>query len=63
MIKVNFEAKIVATEKYGEIAYDKLVIATGATLILPLIPGIDLKGVMTFKTEEDLRKIMALQKL
>ena len=58
--KVNFDAKTVATEKNGGISYEKLIIATGATPILPPIEGHDLKGVMTFKTETDLKKIMGL---
>ncbi|MCK5036017.1 MAG: FAD-dependent oxidoreductase [Candidatus Sabulitectum sp.] len=56
--KVNFHAKTVETEKSGEIAYGKLVIATGATPVLPPIPGRDLNGVMTFKTANDLQRIM-----
>ncbi len=59
-IKVNFDAKTVVTEKNGEISYEKLILATGATPILPPIEGHDLKGVMTFKTEADLKKIMGL---
>ena len=58
--KVNFDAKTVTTVKNVEISYDKLVIATGATPILPPIPGRNLDGVMTFKTEKDLQKIMGL---
>ena len=60
VIKVNFDAKTVKTEENGEIAYEKLVIATGATPVLPPVEGRDLNGVMTFKTEEDLKKIMEL---
>ena len=56
--KVDFGQKQVSTEKGKEFSYNKLVIATGATPLTPPIPGIDLKGVMTFKTENDLRRIM-----
>lgn len=38
--------------------YGKLVIATGATPVLPPVPGRDLNGVMTFITANDLRRIM-----
>ena len=58
--KVNFDAKTVITEKNGEISYEKLILATGAIPVLPPIEGHDLKGVMTFKTESDLKEIMAL---
>ena len=37
----------------SEYKYDKLFIATGATPILPPLPGIDLKGVKTLQSMED----------
>lgn len=37
----------------SEIAYDKLVIATGATPSLPPIPGIKLKGITTLQSMHD----------
>lgn len=40
-----------------EIAYDKLLIATGAHPILPDLPGFDLPGIMALKSLEDGRKI------
>ena len=58
--KVNFDAKTVSTEKHSEICYENLIIATGAVPVLPPIEGHHLKGVMTFKTETDLKKIMDL---
>lgn len=55
---VNFDQKTLKTLS-GEIyQYDQLIIATGAEPILPPIKGANLKQVMTFKTEEDLKKIM-----
>ncbi len=39
------------------IPYDKLLIATGATPIIPDIPGVDLPGVMTLKSLNDGRII------
>ena len=60
VIKVNFNSKVVQTMKNGEIAYEKLVIATGASPIIPPVEGHNLNGVMTFKTEEDLKKIITL---
>jgi len=56
---VDFGAKSVFTVSGEEYRYDKLVIATGASPVLPPVPGKDLEGVMTFKTEPDLRKILA----
>jgi CoA-dependent NAD(P)H sulfur oxidoreductase len=40
-----------------EISYDKLLIATGASPIIPDLPGFDLPGVMALKTLEDGKKI------
>ena len=42
-----------------QFAYDKLLIATGASPIIPNIPGIDLNGVMVLKSLNDGRKIKA----
>ncbi|OQX07597.1 MAG: pyridine nucleotide-disulfide oxidoreductase [Desulfobacteraceae bacterium IS3] len=43
--------------KIFEIPYDRLLIATGASAIIPDVPGIDLPGVMALKSLEDGRKI------
>jgi NADPH-dependent 2,4-dienoyl-CoA reductase/sulfur reductase-like enzyme len=40
-----------------EISYDKLLIATGASSIIPDLPGFDLPGVMALKSLEDGKKI------
>ncbi len=39
------------------VPYDKLLIATGASPIIPDLPGFDLEGVMALKSLEDGRKI------
>jgi len=55
--KVDFESKTVTTEKGNSYGYEKLIISTGANPILPPIEGTNLKNVMTFKTESDLKYI------
>jgi len=40
-----------------EVSYDSLLIATGASALVPDLPGIDLPGVMTLKNLEQGRKI------
>jgi len=55
---IDFNKKIVTTEAGESYEYEDLVIASGADPILPPIEGSDLSGVMTFKTEEDLRSII-----
>jgi len=52
--------KSLLTGVTGNIGYDKLIIATGATPKMPPIPGADLKGITTLQSMQDadfLRKI------
>jgi len=55
---VNFDDKTLKTANGDIHKYTKLIIATGAEPLLPPIEGVKLKQVMTFKTENDLRKII-----
>ena len=48
------------TREEFEIAYDKLLIATGASAIRPDLPGFDLPGVMVLKSLEEGRRIKEL---
>ena len=57
--QVNFADKTVTLESGAVIGYTHLIIATGAEPVLPPIPGNTLKGVLTFKTREDLERIQA----
>lgn len=57
-IALDFAHNTVSTEQGQTLGYKTLVIATGGTPILPPIEGIALQGVMTFKTEHDLRTIL-----
>ncbi len=57
-VEIDFENKIVKTAKNDEYAYNELIIATGADPILPPINGVELDGVMTFKSENDLKNIL-----
>lgn len=52
-------AKDLLTGDEKDIPYDKLVIATGASPIMPPIPGADLNGVYTVRTPEDAVQIRA----
>ena len=47
------EAKDLRTGEVAEYAYDKLVIATGATPFVPPIQGLDLKNVFVMRTPDD----------
>ena len=55
---INFNEKIVTTASGKFYHYNDLVIATGTDPILPPIEGSNLDGVMTFKTEADLKYIL-----
>ncbi|MBQ4505113.1 MAG: FAD-dependent oxidoreductase, partial [Firmicutes bacterium] len=55
-VKVDAEAKTVtfrSAEGEEVVAYDKLVIATGATPFVPDVPGTDRQGVFTMRTPDD----------
>lgn len=45
--------KNLASGEVFEDAYDKLLVATGARPIIPLLPGVDLEGVLPLKTIDD----------
>jgi NADPH-dependent 2,4-dienoyl-CoA reductase/sulfur reductase-like enzyme len=60
---IDPKTKTIAGAKIGSedfrFDYDKLLIATGASPIIPDLPGFDLPGVMTLKSLEDGRNIKA----
>lgn len=59
VIGIDRDRKVVVGEK-GEVAYDKLVIATGSNPFMIPLPGHDLKGVIPYRDLEDTEKMMAL---
>ncbi|MBN1241258.1 MAG: FAD-dependent oxidoreductase [Spirochaetales bacterium] len=56
---VDFDARTVATASGAVYGWERLVIATGARPLLPPLPGVELPGVFTFKTEDDMKAIAA----
>jgi len=70
-IKINREKKTVLVKslkegKEEELPYDKLVLATGATPVVPPLPGIDLEGVDSLQSMEDavgLKKVAQEKKI
>ncbi|WP_349292577.1 FAD-dependent oxidoreductase [Thermoanaerobacterium butyriciformans] len=54
---VNLKSKEVTLKDGNVIKYDKLIIAIGVIPFIPNIPGINLKNVTTFKTEDELLRI------
>ncbi len=59
VLDVNFSDKSIKLQNSEKIFYDKLVIASGANPFIPPIEGKDLNGVMGFKTQNDLEKIIS----
>ncbi|WP_370891987.1 nitrite reductase large subunit NirB [Janibacter sp. GXQ6167] len=47
------DKRIVQTDILGEIAYDRLVLATGSSAAVPPIPGVDLDGCFVYRTIDD----------
>lgn len=59
VIEIDRNRKVVVGEK-GEVAYDKLVVATGSNPFMIPLPGHDLKGVIPYRDLDDTEKMMAL---
>jgi len=57
-VGIDRKKKIVTTADGATYPYDKLVLAVGATPIMPPIPGIDLQGVFTLRTSDDAVNIL-----
>jgi nitrite reductase (NADH) large subunit len=51
---IDRAARVVRSDKGVEIAYDKVVLATGSFPFIPPVPGIDKRGVFVYRTIEDL---------
>ncbi|WP_341211590.1 nitrite reductase large subunit NirB [uncultured Limimaricola sp.] len=59
VIEIDRGRKIVVGEK-GEVAYDKLVVATGSDPFMIPLPGHDLEGVIPYRDLEDTERMMGL---
>ncbi len=55
-ISVDREGRKVFLEGGRSVSYDKLVLATGSNPFIPKVEGIDLPGVMTIRTMDDVAK-------
>jgi nitrite reductase (NADH) large subunit len=55
---IDRAARVVRSDKGVEIAYDKVVLATGSFPFVPPVPGIDKRGVFVYRTIEDLQRII-----
>jgi len=58
-VEIKRDEKIVISSTGREVAYDKLVFATGSEPFVPPVPGIDKENVCVYRTIEDLEDIKA----
>lgn len=62
VIKIDTQKQIVTSDKNRQVAYDKLILATGSVpFILPL-PGAEKEGVTAFRNIEDCNKMIEYSK-
>jgi nitrite reductase (NADH) large subunit len=59
VLSIDVERKVVRSARYKEVAYDKLVFATGSTPFVPAVPGRDRRDCFVYRTIEDLEAITA----
>jgi nitrite reductase [NAD(P)H] large subunit len=57
VVRIDREAKIVSGEK-GDVAYEKLLIATGSNPFIIPLPGHDLDGVIAYRDLEDTNRMI-----
>ncbi|HXA01573.1 MAG TPA: FAD-dependent oxidoreductase, partial [Cytophagaceae bacterium] len=62
VISIDRENKLVISKSGNEVTYDKLVLATGSSCFIPPVNGIDKKGVIPYRTIEDLDLIRTYAK-
>ncbi len=55
---IDRRQRIVRSDRGVEIAYDRVVLATGSFPFVPTVPGIDKQGVFVYRTIEDLQHII-----
>ena len=60
--EIDRERRVVVSEAGREIAYDRVVLATGSRPFVPPIDGIDKQGVFVYRTIEDLDDIIEYAK-
>jgi nitrite reductase (NADH) large subunit len=56
---IDLSGRRVSVEGRGDVAFDRLVLATGAHPFIPPIPGADLEGVVTLRTAADAERILS----
>ena len=57
---IDTAAKIVRDSDGREVAYDKLIIATGSSAFIPRIEGVNKKNVFVFRTLDDAKQLLEI---
>lgn len=65
-VSINPQARTVSIRgvesgETGELAYDKLILATGATPVIPPVPGTDLEGITTLQSMADADRLRTVR--
>lgn len=60
--KLDRDAKVITTQTGEEIAYDKVILATGSYPFVPPVPGHERENCLVYRTIEDLEDITAAAK-
>jgi nitrite reductase (NADH) large subunit len=58
-VKIDRVRRVVVSSKGREVAYDKVVLATGSSAFVPPIAGVTRQGVFVYRTLDDLDQISA----
>ncbi|MBI4234594.1 MAG: NAD(P)/FAD-dependent oxidoreductase [Chloroflexi bacterium] len=57
-LQLNVPGRTVALDNGENLPFERLLLATGGTPIMPPMPGLDLRGVHTFVTLDDARRLL-----
>lgn len=57
VVRLDMRRRLAELDDGARIAWERLLLATGAAPVLPPIPGLDREGVFTFTTIDDARRI------
>ena len=59
---IDRENRVVRSIRGRQVAYDRLVLATGSFPFVPPVPGVEKQGVFVYRTIEDLERMIAYAK-
>ena len=60
VVGVNVKDRVVKLKSGVELTYETLFIATGSRSLIPPVPGNELNGIFSVKTEEDMHRILQM---